>query len=114
MTLDNEQIVRKAYQIAEDKDLKGWADAFTADGTFTDNSIGVVYRGPDGPDGLPVQVENYARAFPDMRWTCLSGRCGRPASGWTHRAVTSSNWSTARSSASTATPKARSSSPSSA
>jgi ketosteroid isomerase-like protein len=66
MTLDNEQIVRKAYQIAEDKDLKGWADAFTADGTFTDNSIGVVYRGPDGPDGLPVQVENYARAFPDM------------------------------------------------
>ena len=66
MTLDNEQIVRKAYQIAEDKDLKGWADAFAADGTFTDNSIGVVYRGPDGPDGLPVQVENYARAFPDM------------------------------------------------
>ena len=40
--------------------------AFTADGTFTDNSIGVVYRGPDGPSGLPVQVENYARAFPDM------------------------------------------------
>jgi SnoaL-like domain len=140
MTLDNEQIVRKAYQIAEDKDLKGWADAFTADGTFTDNSIGVVYRGPDGPDGLPVQVENYARAFPDMhrelyqlyvtdnvvvvqlarqgrtsaRWTCLSGRCGRPASGWTHPAVTSSSWPTARSSASTATPKARLSSPSSA
>ena len=66
MVLDNEQIVRQAYQIAEEKDLKGWVDAFTADGTFTDYSIGVVYRGPDGPNGLPVQVENYARAFPDM------------------------------------------------
>jgi ketosteroid isomerase-like protein len=63
MTLDNEQIVRKAYQIAEDKDLKGWVAAFTDDGTFTDESIGVTYR---GPDGLPEQVENYARAFPDM------------------------------------------------
>ena len=63
MTLDNEQIVRQAYKIAEDKDLEGWVAAFTEDGTFTDESIGVTYR---GPDGLPVQVENYARAFPDM------------------------------------------------
>ncbi len=63
MALDNERIVRKAYQIAEDKDLEGWVAAFTADGTFTDESIGVTYR---GPDELPVQVENYARAFPDM------------------------------------------------
>ena len=63
MTLDNEQIVRKAYQIAEDKDLEGWVAAFTEYGTFTDESIGVTFR---GPDGLPEQVENYARAFPDM------------------------------------------------
>jgi ketosteroid isomerase-like protein len=63
VALDNERIVRKAYQIAEDKDLEGWVAAFTDDGTFTDESIGVTYR---GPDGLPVQVENYARAFPDM------------------------------------------------
>jgi ketosteroid isomerase-like protein len=63
MTLDNEQIVRKAYQIAEDKDLEGWVAAFTDAGTFTDQSIGVTYR---GPGGLPEQVENYARAFPDM------------------------------------------------
>ena len=63
MTLDNGQIVRKAYQIAEVKDIPGWIDAFTEDGTFTDMSIGVVFR---GPDGLPEQVENYARAFPDM------------------------------------------------
>ena len=39
------------------------AAAFTDDGTFTDESIGVTYR---GPDGLPWPVENYARAFPDM------------------------------------------------
>lgn len=63
MTPDNEQIVRKAYQIAEDKDLEGWAAAFTEDGTFTDMSIGVTWK---GPDELPEQVENYARAFPDM------------------------------------------------
>jgi ketosteroid isomerase-like protein len=63
MAVDNEQIVRKAYEIAEDKDLAGWAAAFTADGTFTDESIGVTWQ---GPDELPEQVENYARAFPDM------------------------------------------------
>ena len=63
MTMDNEQIVRKAYQIAEDKDLEGWAAAFTEDGTFTDMSIGVTWK---GPVELPEQVENYARAFPDM------------------------------------------------
>jgi hypothetical protein len=46
MTLDNEQIVRKAHQIAEDKDMAGWAAAFTPDGTFTDESIGVTWTGP--------------------------------------------------------------------
>ena len=42
---------------------EGWVAAFTDDGTFTDESIGVTFR---GPDRLPEQVENYARAFPDM------------------------------------------------
>ena len=41
MTLDNEQIARKAYQIAEDKDLEGWVAAFTEDGTFTDDKENV-------------------------------------------------------------------------
>jgi ketosteroid isomerase-like protein len=63
MALDSEQIVRRAYAIAEVKDLQGWVDAFTEDGTFTDMSIGTVFR---GPDGLPEQVVNYATAFPDM------------------------------------------------
>jgi ketosteroid isomerase-like protein len=60
--MDNEQIVRKAYQIAEDKDIESWLAAFTEDGTFTDESIGVTYRGRD----RAFPVENYARAFPDM------------------------------------------------
>jgi ketosteroid isomerase-like protein len=60
--MDNDQIIRTAYQIAEDKDLEGWLAAFTDAGTFTDESIGVTYRGRDR--ALPV--ENYARAFPDM------------------------------------------------
>jgi hypothetical protein len=46
MTLGNEQIVRQAYKIAENKDLEGWVAAFTDDGTFTDESIGVTY--PEG------------------------------------------------------------------
>ena len=63
MPVDNEEIVRRAYEIAEVKDLQVWVDAFTGDGTFTDMSIGTVFR---GPDGLPEQVVNYATAFPDM------------------------------------------------
>ncbi len=63
MSLENEQVVRKAYQIAEDKDVGGWVAAFTEDGTFTDESIEVVYR---GPDQLGKTVEIYATAFPDM------------------------------------------------
>jgi hypothetical protein len=137
LALGNEQAVRRAYQIAEDKDLKGWAAAFTGDGTFTDFSIGVTWT---GPDELPEQVENYARAFPDMRRElyqfyvsgaivvvrlALQGThlgplhlplapCRRPVSRQTRHAVMSSNWPRARLSASTATPKARSSSPGSA
>jgi ketosteroid isomerase-like protein len=63
MTLDNEQIIRQAYKIAEDMDMAAWVKAFTEDGTFTDESIGVTWK---GPGELPVQVENYHRAFPDM------------------------------------------------
>jgi ketosteroid isomerase-like protein len=61
--MNNEQIIRKAYQTAEDKDIAGWVASFTADGTFTDESIGVTYR---GPNELGKTVEVYARAFPDM------------------------------------------------
>src|SRR5260221_13183662 len=64
--MNDEQISRKAYQMAEDVNIPGWVASFTPDGTFTDNSIGVTYRGPDGPTGLGKTVEVYAKAFPDM------------------------------------------------
>ena len=64
--MNNEQIIRKAYQVAEKVDIKGWVESFTSDGTFTDMSVGVTYRGPDGPTGLGKTVEVYAKAFPDM------------------------------------------------
>jgi steroid delta-isomerase-like uncharacterized protein len=60
---NNEQIVRKLYKLAEDVDIPGFVGAFTSDGTFTDESIQVVYQ---GPDELGKTVENYATAFPDM------------------------------------------------
>ena len=64
--MNNEQIVRRAYEVAEKVDIKGWVESFTSDGTFTDMSIGVTYCGPDGPTGLGKTVEVYAKAFPDM------------------------------------------------
>jgi ketosteroid isomerase-like protein len=60
---DSEQIVRRAYQVAEDMDMAAWSAAFAEDGTFTDMSIGVTWK---GPRELPEQVENYHRAFPDI------------------------------------------------
>ena len=64
--VNTEQIIRRAYERAEKVDVKGWVECFTSDGTFTDMSIGVTYRGPDGPTGLGKTVEVYAKAFPDM------------------------------------------------
>jgi ketosteroid isomerase-like protein len=63
MALDNAQIIRNAYKVAEDKDIPGWAACFTEDGTFTDESTGVTYR---GADELGEVVEVMATAFPDM------------------------------------------------
>jgi ketosteroid isomerase-like protein len=60
--MDNEQIIRNAYKIAEVKDNEGWLAAFTPDGTFTDESIGVTYRGRD----RVIPLDNFGRAFSDM------------------------------------------------
>lgn len=60
--MNNEQIIRNAYHLAEVKDIPGFVACFTEDGTFTDESIGVTYRGPD----IGVTGEVYAKAFPDM------------------------------------------------
>ena len=50
-SMDNEQIIRRAYAVAERVDIKGWVDCFTPDGTFTDMSIGVTYQGPEATGG---------------------------------------------------------------
>ena len=62
MTNDNVATVRNAYQIAERKDLEAWIDAFTPDGVFTDNSVGISYRGRE----LADVVRNYGSAFSNM------------------------------------------------
>ena len=59
---DNETIVRNAYGLAEIKDIPGWATAFTADGTFTDMSTGITYRG----ETLGDLIEIYGVAFSDL------------------------------------------------
>jgi len=60
--IDNKEIIRRLYKLAEVKDVQGFVNAFTPDGTFTDESIEVVYRGQD----IAKTVEIYAAAFPDM------------------------------------------------
>jgi ketosteroid isomerase-like protein len=59
---DSETLVRNAYNIAEVKDIPGWANAFTDDGTLTDMSTGVTYHG----ETLGDLVEIYGTAFSDM------------------------------------------------
>jgi ketosteroid isomerase-like protein len=61
--MTNEEFVRRAYEIAEVKDIAGWIDCFNADGVFVDESVGVRYS---GPDEVAKPVENYGRAFSDM------------------------------------------------
>ena len=62
MSHANETTVRNAYAVAERKDLEGWIKLFTPDGVFTDNSIGVTYRGGD----LAYPVRNFGTAFSNM------------------------------------------------
>jgi predicted ester cyclase len=64
--MNNEQIIRRGYDLAEKVDVKGWVSCFTPTGTFTDMSAGITYQGPEGPMGLGRPVEVYATAFPDM------------------------------------------------
>ena len=61
MASENEKIIRHAYQVAEEKDLEGFVNCFTPDGTFTDESIGQTYKGQE----IAFTVQNYATAFPD-------------------------------------------------
>jgi ketosteroid isomerase-like protein len=61
--MTNEEFVRRAYAIAEVKDIAAWVACFNPDGVFVDESVGVTYRGPSEV-GKPV--ENCGTAFSDM------------------------------------------------
>ena len=58
----NEAFIRTAYEIAEKQDVPGWVKCFNEDGVFTDESIGVTYRGAEL--GRPVEIME--TAFPDI------------------------------------------------
>lgn len=62
MSNANVAAIRHAYAVAERKDIEGWIGLFTSDGTFTDNSVGMTYRG----QSLADPVRNYGAAFSDM------------------------------------------------
>ena len=59
---DSETLIRNVYDLAAANDIPGWVDAFTQDGTFTDMSTGVTYRG----ETLGDLVEIYATGFSDI------------------------------------------------
>ena len=60
---ENQRIIRNAYRIADEQDVEGWAACFHEDGTFTNESIGVTYRGHKEV-GIPVRI--FATPYPDM------------------------------------------------
>jgi ketosteroid isomerase-like protein len=61
--MNNEEFVRRAYEIAEVKDIPGWIACFNPDGIFVDESVGMTYH---APNEVAKPVENYGRAFSDM------------------------------------------------
>lgn len=125
---ENEKIVRAAYETAERRDLEAFIDCFTPDGTLTDQSTAVTYQGRD----VAKTVDVYARAFPDMHRELFrlfevgdtiivelalrgthkgplalpSGTVEPTGNVSTRLAAMSSGFETARSSHSTATPRA--------
>lgn len=60
---ENELIIRKLYQLAEEQNLTAFAELFGDNGLFMDMSSGNSFHGPD--TGKPVAL--YAAAFPDMQ-----------------------------------------------
>ena len=106
----NEAAIRNAYQVAEDKDVPGWVNSFTEDGTFTDESIGVTYRGQRN-SGAPSKFtrrlfptcigsctaftspatrswwNSHCKAHTEAHWNCPPGLCRRRDDAWTPHAA---------------------------
>lgn len=60
--LDNESIIRKAYEVAERQDGEGFAAMFAHDGYLLDVPAGQRYVGKD----IAAMIGQFARAFPDI------------------------------------------------
>ena len=58
-----EEFIRKAYDVAEARDIQGWIDCFTPDGVFVDHSVEATYV---GPAEVAKPVEWYGAAFSNM------------------------------------------------
>jgi len=58
--MTDEEFIRKAYDVAEEKDIPGWIDCFTPDGVFVDHSVEATY---EGPAEVAKPVEWYGAAF---------------------------------------------------
>jgi hypothetical protein len=54
--MTNEEFVRRAYGLAEVKDIAGWIDCFNPDSVFVDESVAVTST---GHDEVAFPVENY-------------------------------------------------------
>jgi len=61
---EHEQIIRHGYAVAEAMDVPGFVNAFTPDGTFTDEAFGNVFT---GSKELAIMLQVSGSAFPDMR-----------------------------------------------
>jgi ketosteroid isomerase-like protein len=61
--MNNEAFVRRAYEIAEARDIPGWVGCFNPDGVFVDESVAMTYT---GTDEVAFPVENYGGAFSNM------------------------------------------------
>ncbi|HEV3058507.1 MAG TPA: ester cyclase [Vicinamibacterales bacterium] len=59
----HEQIIRNGYAVAEAMDVPGFVNAFTPDGTVTDEAFGNVFT---GPKDLATMLQVFGNAFPDM------------------------------------------------
>ncbi|HKC82186.1 MAG TPA: nuclear transport factor 2 family protein [Gemmatimonadaceae bacterium] len=60
---EHEQIIRHGYAVAEAMDVPGFVNAFTPDGTFTDEAFGNVFT---GSKELAIMLQVFGNAFPDM------------------------------------------------
>jgi hypothetical protein len=60
---EHEQIIRDGYAVAEAMDVPGFVNAFTPDGTFTDEAFGNVFT---GSKELAIMLQVFGNAFPDM------------------------------------------------